>query len=171
MREAGALTAGEVRAALAERLGEEAVLGLLESDEEGGAVYEPAQIVLAAERIAEACLVCRDDESLRFDSLMSLGAVDNGERLAVVYHLHSMALGHKVALRVDLPRTEPSVPTAEGVWKTANWHEREAADLMGIVFEGHSDPRPILLPEDWEGHPLRKDYVVQEYYKGMKVPY
>ncbi len=165
------MTAEEIKNVLSGRLGEEAVLELLESDAEGTTVYDPPQIVVRADQIAEAAQVCRDDESLRFDSLMSLGAVDNGERLTALYHLHSMTHRHQIALRADVPRAEPSIPTVESVWKTANWHEREAGELMGITFEGHSDPRPLLLPEDWEGHPLRKDYVVQEYYKGMKVPY
>ena len=165
------MTAEEIKNVLSGRLGDEAVLQLLESDADGEAVYDPPQIVVEAARIAEAAQICRDDEALRFDSLMSLGAVDNGESLTVLYHLHSMTHRHKIALRADIPRAEPSVPTVEAVWKTANWHEREAGELMGIAFEGHSDMRPLLLPEDWEGHPLRKDYVVQDYYKGMKVPY
>jgi len=89
----------------------------------------------------------------------------------LVYNLFSMKHRHKIALRVDLPRDNPRVPSVESVWRTADWHEREAYDLFGIHFEGHPDLRRILCPDDWEGYPLRKDYVVQEYYHGIRVPY
>jgi NADH-quinone oxidoreductase subunit C len=82
-----------------------------------------------------------------------------------------MRWGHKIVLKVDVPADHPRCRSVEAVWKTANWHEREAFDLYGIVFEGHPDLRRILLPDDWEGYPLRKDYQVPEYYNGMKVPY
>ncbi len=70
---------------------------------------------------------------------------------------------------MQLPRESPAVPTVESVWGVANWHEREACDLFGIAFTGHSDLRRILLPDDWEGHPLRKDWVDPEYYNGLHV--
>jgi len=82
-----------------------------------------------------------------------------------------MKHNHKLTLKVLLPRDNPVVPSVERVWRAADWHEREAYDLFGIIFEGHHNLKRILLPEDWEGHPLRKDYKVQEYYQGMKVPY
>jgi NADH-quinone oxidoreductase subunit C len=72
-------------------------------------------------------------------------------------------------LKVDLPREAPSVATMEGVWKAANWLEREVFDLFGVNFIGHSDQRRIMLPEDWVGHPLRKDYVEQEEYDGIST--
>ena len=72
-------------------------------------------------------------------------------------------------LKVDLPRDNPHVSTMEGVWKVANWLEREVFDLFGVIFEGHSDLRRILLPEDWVGYPLRKDYVEQEEYDGIST--
>ena len=87
----------------------------------------------------------------------------------MVYHLQSYTKGHLIVLKVDLPRDEPSITTLEGVWKVANWFEREAFDLFGINFEGHSDLRRIMLPEDWNGHPLRKDYLEQEEYDGIST--
>ncbi len=113
----------------------------------------------------------RDDDDTLFDFLSCLSGVDLKGRLAVVYHLFSMTKRHKITLRVEVPTDNPAVQSVESIWKTANWHEREAFDLYGINFVGHPDLRRILLPYDWEGHPLRKDYQVPEYYNGMKVPY
>ena len=93
------------------------------------------------------------------------------DNLAVVYHLYSYVHHHKLVVKVVVPKSNPVVKTVSDVWAAAEWHEREAYDLVGMTFEGHPDLRRILLPEDWEGHPLRKDYKVPEFYKGMKVPY
>ncbi|HAA75435.1 TPA: NADH-quinone oxidoreductase subunit C [Candidatus Latescibacteria bacterium] len=121
------------------------------------------------EAIADVCHYMRIDADLNFESLMCLGGVDYDDHLTVVYNLGSYAHKHKITLKVEVGRDEPKVPTVEAVWRVANWHEREAYDMYGIVFEGHSDLRRILCPDDWEGWPLRKDYQVQEYYRGMKV--
>jgi len=124
--------------------------------------------LIAPERIAEVCAFLRADPECDFTSLMCLSAVDYPpETIQVVYHLHSIPQKHKLTLKVDLPRQDPRVPTVEGIWKMANWHEREAFDLLGVVFEGHPDLRRILLPFDWEGHPLRKDYVAPDTYRGV----
>lgn len=105
----------------------------------------------------------RDDERLQFNFLSSISAVDYEEKgFEVVYHLISLPDGRrKIVLKVvpDGTRDDPHVPSVVSVWPTANWHEREAWDLMGIRFTGHPDLRRILLREDWVGHPLRKDYV------------
>ena len=127
---------------------------------------------IAPERIKDVALFMRDDDKLSFDYLMCLSGVDyTGGKLGVVYHLSSMKWCHKFTLKADLTVQNPHLHSVESVWKTANWHEREAYDLIGIIFDGHPDLRRILLPDDWEGHPLRKDYQVPEYYLGMKVPY
>jgi len=76
---------------------------------------------------------------------------------------------HAIGMKAFLPRETPSLPTVDDVWPAANFHEREAFDLFGIVFEGSKDLRRILLPEDWEGHPLRKDYKYPDFYHGIKV--
>lgn len=105
----------------------------------------------------------RDDERMQFNFLSSISAVDYEEKgFEVVYHLISLPDGRrKIVLKVvpDGTRDDPHVPSVVSVWPTANWHEREAWDLMGIRFTGHPDLRRILLREDWVGHPLRKDYV------------
>jgi NADH-quinone oxidoreductase subunit C len=151
----------------------EAVVGLLEERFPGAVrsftkeAIDPYAMIEPA-RIVEVCAFLRDDPRCAFDSLMCLSAVDYPpDRIQVVYHLYSIPLKHKLVLKVDLDRADPRVATVEGVWKMANWHEREAFDLLGVVFEGHPDLRRILLPFDWEGHPLRKDYVAPESYRGV----
>ena len=128
-------------------------------------------IKISPSHILEVAKFLRDDDDTQFDFLSCLSGVDLKGKLAVVYHLYSMVKRHKITIRVEVPTENPSVPSVESIWRTANWHEREAFDLFGISFTGHPDLRRILLPYDWEGHPLRKDYQVPEYYNGMKVPY
>ena len=130
-------------------------------------------VVVATDAIAEVAAFCKASPELAFDNLMCLSAVDYPKetppRMEVVYHLHSYKHLHTFALKVHVPREGPAVPTVEKTWGVANWHEREAWDLFGIAFTGHSDLRRILLPDDWVGHPLRKDWEDPEYYNGMHV--
>lgn len=129
-------------------------------------------MIIEAGKIKAVCLFLRDEERLQFDYLSCLSGVDyDKDNLAVVYHLYSFALNHKLVIKAIVPKSEPKVPTVYDIWAAAEWHEREAYDLIGVTFEGHPDLRRILLPEDWEGHPLRKDFKVPEFYNGMKVPY
>jgi NADH-quinone oxidoreductase subunit C len=142
---------------------------ILESKLDG--VLDP-WITVAPEKVRDIARFLRDDERTHFDSLMLLTGMDYTKgRLGVVYHLHSMKWNHKIVLKVEVPADQPHVQSVEAVWKTANWHEREAFDMYGVVFDGHPDLRRILMPDDWEGFPLRKDYQVPEFYNGMKVPY
>ncbi len=128
-------------------------------------------IQVAPNATKNICVFLRDDPSLNFDSLMCLSGVDyNNGSFGVVYHLASTVLKHKIVLKVIVPKDNLHVQTVSAVWGTANWHEREAFDMFGIIFDEHPDLRRILLPDDWEGHPLRKDYKVQEFYHGIKVP-
>jgi len=128
--------------------------------------------IVKAVAINPVCFFLRDEDSLQFDSLSCLSGVDfDKDNLAVVYHLYSYVHNHKLTLKVIVPKSEPKVPTVSDVWATADWHEREAYDMVGLIFENHPDLRRILCPDDWEGFPLRKDYKVQEFYRGMKVPY
>jgi NADH-quinone oxidoreductase subunit C len=176
---------------LAEHLGE-AALGF---SEDGG---DPVADV-APGKIAEAAVFLRDDERLQFDQLMCLsgldwdgydengkgksvailgytedGAPETSDRVAegdlgVVYNLYSHSQRHKFTLRVRVARDVAEVPTVSQVWSTASWHEREAWDLLGIRFAGHPDLRRILLEEDWEGHPLRKDYQMPAQWKTVPM--
>ncbi len=143
--------------------------GIVEFKSEG--VIDPF-IIIRPDLIREVARFASADPDLSFDYLMSLSGVDfNDGNIGVVYHLSSMGKRHKIVLKVKVSKDKPEVPSVEPVWKTANWHEREAFDLFGLVFLDHPDLRRILLPDDWDGYPLRKDYKVQEYYHGMKVPY
>ena len=135
-----------------------------------GEVPEPSYKV-DAPAIVEVCRFLRDDPALKFEVLSDLTALDwpKEEKIQIVYHLYSYAERHQTVLKVDLPRDNPKIATIEGVWKVANWFEREVFDLFGVIFEEHSDLRRIMLPEDWVGHPLRKDYVEQEEYDGIST--
>lgn len=129
-------------------------------------------IRLASDQTNSVCTALRDDTQFQFDYLMCLSGVDyNKDNLGVVYHLYSTVLKHKIVLRTSCTKDNAHVQSVSDVWRTADWHEREAYDMIGIIFDGHPDLRRILLPDDWEGHPLRKDYKVPEFYLGMKVPY
>ena len=126
---------------------------------------DQVSIRLHKEHYVEACRLLRDTPGLEFDFLTDLTAVDypaRPKRFDVVSHLYSMSQNHMLRVKVGVADGEPC-PTLTGVWKAANWEEREAYDMFGVVFEGHPDLRRILLPEDWEGFPLRKDYPLAGY--------
>ncbi len=126
-------------------------------------------IKVAPEAVPGLAKYLRDKPEMKFTSLMCLSGLDMGEELQVVYHLFSLEHGHKMTIKTVVPKSEPKVPTVSKVWPTAGWHEREAYDLIGVVFEGHEDLRRILLPEDWEGHPLQKDYEFPKEFRGIRV--
>ena len=117
------------------------------------------------------CRYLRDEGDVKFDILSDLTALDfpKENKIQIVYHLYSYTPKNQIVLKVDLSRDDPRIATVEKVWKVANWLEREVFDLFGVFFEGHSDLRRIMLPEDWVGYPLRKDYVEQEEYDGIST--
>lgn len=144
-------------------------------------------IEVCAERLPEICTFLRDEPQLRFNMLHCITGVDYFQpdekkaaaagwqpHVEVLYHLSSFVKRHRLVLKLRLPRWQgdepgclPEVPTVCHIWSTADWHEREVYDLFGIRFAGHPDPRRMLLPEDWEGHPLRKDYQSPVEYHGI----
>ncbi len=127
-----------------------------------GAVAEaaPEAAVVQADKLVDVCTHLRDDPELQFGFLSSLTAVDRLEYLEVVYHLTSVRLNKMTTLKVRThDRENPKVPSVTSVWPGAHFQEREAYDLMGIVFEGHPDMRRIFLWEGFAGYPLRKDFL------------
>ncbi len=114
----------------------------------------------------------RRKKGLKFDSLHCITGIDNGpeNKLEVRYSLYSMSQNHWLEVRIELDREDPHIPSVERIWRTADWLERETYDMYGIIFDDHRDLRRILLDDDWEGWPLRKDYVTPEFYRDMPVP-
>ena len=145
-------------------------------------------IEVTPEGIVEVCQYLKTAADTQFDMLNCISGVDvfdpdpkkqkklDGDpRTEVVYHLSSTVHKHSLVLKVVLPRWHndqegelPRVPSVAGVWRTADWHEREVYDLSGVWFEGHPDLRRILCPEDWVGYPLRKDYEMPLEYHGIR---
>jgi NADH-quinone oxidoreductase subunit C len=137
--------------------------------------------------LVEVCRWLRDEPSLDFKMLHCVTGVDylqvDPKRKAefqphveVIYHLSSLTHRHRLVVKVLLPRWKndrpglpPEAPSVSGVWRTADWHEREVFDLSGVRFTGHPDLRRILCPEDWAGYPLRKDYEMPAEYHGIKA--
>ncbi len=127
----------------------------------GQARGNEAYASVPAVKIVEVCKYLRMDPPLHFDFLSFQTAIDFKDRFEVVYYLTSTLHKHKLVLKVTLPHDNPELPSVTSVWPTADWQEREMFDLMGIRFSGHYNLRRILLPDDWEGYPLRKDYVAK----------
>lgn len=130
---------------------------------------DPYTVIKDHGRFLEIMEHLRKDAAFQMDFLRSVSGVDWPDESIIesVYHLYSYRLGHGHVVKARLPRALPEIPTVEGLWKTANWFERETYDLYGVVYIGHSDLRRIMLPDDWTGHPLRKDYVEAEDYRGI----
>ena len=118
-------------------------------------------VVVKPGRIIDICKTLRDDSSVSFKYLSVIAAIDyhpQSPRFAVVYNLYSHRYHDRITLKAFLDDTAPVIDSVTSVWSTADWHEREAYDLMGIKFKGHPNLKRILLPQDWKGFPLRKEY-------------
>lgn len=125
-------------------------------------------LIVKPESIVTVLRHLRDTPGLLYNFLSDISTVDyfnpqggydgRPERFALSYHLYSMLYNRRIRVKVFLPEDDPRVPSVTSVWPAANWLEREAYDMMGIVFDGHPDLRRVLMPQDWNGHPHRRDY-------------
>lgn len=145
---------------IAERLKERFPQEVLDITEFRGQV----SVTVKKERIKDICKYLFDEPGIEMDYLSDLCGVDylgkRWVRFEVVYNLYSFKHRHRIRLKALVPEDDPSIDTVIEIWKVANWLERETYDMLGITFRGHPDLRRILLPEDWEGFPLRKNYPV-----------
>ena len=127
--------------------------------------------IIDPKALIEIAFFLRDDKEFDINNLLLISSVDNGDgSLSIVYQFESTRKHHQIALRVTVPREHAMVPTITPVFAHANWHEREAWDMMAIRFIGHPDHRRILLEDDYPGHPMLKDFREPDFYHGMKVP-
>jgi len=129
------------------------------------------------EDLLEIVKLLRDDEALRFELLSGVSGVhfpdDTGRELHAIYHLLSMTHNRRIRLEVTAPDSDPHIPSVCATYPTADWHERETFDFFGIVFDGHPALTRIMMPDDWPGHPQRKDYPlggIPVEYKGATIP-
>ncbi|NOT24781.1 MAG: NADH-quinone oxidoreductase subunit C [Acidobacteria bacterium] len=130
---------------------------------EPGSSVDCPVIYVPADRLVATCTALRDSQSFRFEVLVEVTAADyfpRDPRFEIVYNLLSVSRRERLRLKVRATAAT-AVPTVQGVWASAGWLEREVWDMFGVVFDGHPDLRRLLMPEDWEGHPQRKDYPVQ----------
>jgi len=159
------MTPKEIFESLAQRFGEGAVFDFHEDAKKD----KDPWFQCAPARLVEIATHLRDEPSLAFDYLECMTGTDypDKKQIHVALHVYSYARKHRVVIKLLLPRDAPTCPTLTGVWPVANWQERECFDLLGVTFEGHPDLRRILLPDDWVGHPLRKDFAEGNEYHGI----
>jgi NADH-quinone oxidoreductase subunit C len=160
----------DIKLLLTQKFGEAVITG----EETSG--LQPA-LLINPDNIDIVCLELRNNPATYFDFLSSISGVhynDETNRYGVVYHLTSIPYKTQLTLKISKSHDResdqlPEFKSITSIYRTADWHEREAYDLLGIFFINHPDLRRILLPDDWEGFPLRKDYKAAEYYKGIKI--
>jgi NADH-quinone oxidoreductase subunit C len=158
------MEAAEIYKLLEETFGD-AVSGFTPA-EEG---VKDAFCLVKADAFLDVCKFLKVDMRMKFDFLQCVTGLDypREEKLVSVYHLYSYKHRHEFVVKVEVPRDKPEVPSVVGLWKTADWNEREQYDLIGIHYTGHPDLRRLLMPDDWVGHPMRKDYEEADDYRGM----
>ncbi len=143
--------------------GEDVILGHTEAEE---GIRDPF-ITARGDEIHRVCLYCKVEPKLAFDFLQSICGLDTGETITCVYHLFSYAHKHTLVLKVVTAREAPELPSCVTVWPAANWYERETYDMFGVDFPDHPGLRRLLLPDDWQGHPMLKDYEEGAEYNGI----
>lgn len=134
----------------------------------------PKAAIVPSADLKKLCQELHQNPSTFFDMLSCVTGIDNGveaNTMEVVYNLYSIPFNHHLMLKVVLPREKPEIDSVASIWRSADWYEREIYDMFGIKFIDHPDLRRILMPADWEGYPLRKDFKHQEYYRDVKVEY
>ena len=134
-------------------------------------IEQKEAILVSPDNWNEVSMLLKNESDLDFNYLMCISSYDKGDGkiYGVAYNLFSTTKNHYLEVRVEA-EDGISIPSVVSLWQTANWHEREAYDMMGIHFEGHPNLKRILLSDDWEGHPLRKNFIEPDYYHGMPVP-
>jgi len=136
------------------------------SIEEGKSV-----LFISPDNWEEIAAILKNDSELEFDYLMCISSYDKGDNTiyGVAYNFYSTSKQHYLEIRIEV-EDGISIPSITSLWRAADWHEREAYDMMGLKFAGHPDLKRILLADDWEGHPLRKNYQEPDYYHGLPIP-
>ena len=159
------MTPQEIFQKLEHELGSESVFNFTAAD----AKVKDAFCEVAPAGITRVARLMKADPELAFDYLECITGIDfpKEQRIQLVYHLYSYAKKHRLVLKVALDRNDPVAPSLTEVWSAANWQERECYDLVGVMFDGHPDLRRLLLPDDWQGHPLRKDWTPAADYHGI----
>ncbi len=136
---------------------------LREFDPQPGMLGDLPQITVDAAEVDRACRLIKNDPRLGFAQLLCLSCVDYSEHLELVYFLHSLSPERLLCVKARVSCDDPLLPSVTGVWRAAEWYEREAHDLFGVVFEGHPDLSPLLLYEEFEGYPGRKEFPFHDY--------
>lgn len=134
----------------------------------------PYTIQIDSAQVVNVCSMLQHEPTFFFDQLSCITGIDNGEAagtLEVIYHLYSIPFHQSIALKAVLARNDAAIESVTSLWGAANWLEREVYDMFGIIFHNHPDLRRILMPADWEGYPLRKDFQHQETYRDIQIKY
>ena len=149
------------------------IVALLDTkaSEKASVIEGKTVISVSPENWSEISSLLKNESKLNFDYLMCISAYDKGDNkvYGAAYNFYSTVNNHYLEVRVEA-EDGIAIPSVTALWKTADWHEREAYDMMGLKFEGHPNLKRILLSEDWEGYPLRKNYKEPDYYHGVPVP-
>jgi len=147
--------------------GDKIILGFSEEASDPKKGFSDPFITVLGSAVDRVGIFCKTEKGLDFDFCQSITGMDTGDTLTCVYHLYSYTHHHTLVYKAEIPRSAPALPSTVSVWPACDWYEREVFDLFGVDFPGHPDLRRLLLPEDWEGHPMLKDYQEKPQYNGI----